>query len=404
MHLHHELTLLPRLLAAATLLALTACMHTSPTQRGRLVIVGGGLQLENSEVMGEFVHAAGARIVVLPTASGVPEESGPETVSDFEHYCASGQLIELVPILADTPQRASDPECVEAIERATGAWFTGGVQSRILAVFRPAEGDSPAYQALRELLRRDGMVAGSSAGAAMMSDPMIAWGNSRDALLVGVRGDVEDRALAIEKGMGFFPFGMVDQHFLRRGRIGRLVVALEYTGQKLGFGVEENSALAVDLSSERGRALGDRAVVVLDAGEARRDGLTRRGLRVALMSTGDEVDLRDGSVRVDPGKQAVESLPPGARPEYEALGPWDRYALSILMERLARNPGSEQRATGEAFALVLRADGRTRFLARDAALADFCVVDALLDIEALEGAPQAAEELLGELASGGNEN
>jgi cyanophycinase len=379
----------------------TSCINTGVERQGQLVIVGGGLRTENAEVLGAFIHGAGARVIVLPTASGVPKESGPETVEDFRLYAATNQSIEVVDIEAETPERAHDPEFVHLVESASSAWFTGGVQSRILAVFRPDGADSPAYLAVRSMLDRDGTVGGSSAGAAMMCDPMIAWGNSREALLCGVRGDVEDRAVRIEQGMGFFPYGLVDQHFLRRGRIGRLVVALEHTGRRFGFGIAENSALAVDLGANRGRALGDRAVVMVDTGSARRDGLSHLGLRVSLLSSGDAVDLERGRVVVESRKRAVEELPPDSRGEYDALGPWDRSALGILMERLSRDPRQPQQAIGDVFTMVLRADSRTRFLARDSELADFTVVDAILDIVAGEHAAQVAEELSRELAASG---
>lgn len=393
---------------AGLLSALTAsCAQTELARRGELMIVGGGLQTENSEVLGAFVRGAGQRIVVLPTASGVPLESGPGTQSDLELYASPDQIVQILPIFADTPQHAQDPQYVRPIEQATGAWFTGGVQSRILAVFRPDPVDSPAYRAMADLLRRGGTVGGTSAGAAMMCDPMIAGGSSREALLCGVRGDAEDRALALEKGMGFFPFGLVDQHFLRRGRIGRLVVALEHSGRTLGFGIAENSALAVDLARARGRALGTRAVVVVHSADSMQMGLSRRGLRVSLLSSGDEVDLKHGSVRVDPAKHAI---PPGSEPvasqgasQGRALGPWDRYALSILMERLARAPESEQRASDGVFALVLRADSRTRFRVSDEVWTHFTVIDAILDIEALAGAESAAAALKSELKDANTE-
>ena len=63
--------------------------------------------------------------------------------------------------------------------------------------------------------------------AASMSDPMIAGGDSLNSLLLGPRTEnSKGRGVEIEKGMGFFPYGFTDQHFLRRGRFGRLVVAL----------------------------------------------------------------------------------------------------------------------------------------------------------------------------------
>ena len=79
-------------------LLLAGCAGLPSGPNGRLVIVGGGLQAENSEVFAAFFGKSGQRIVVIPTASGVPEESGPGTVDDLAVHSSAGQVIEVVPI------------------------------------------------------------------------------------------------------------------------------------------------------------------------------------------------------------------------------------------------------------------------------------------------------------------
>ena len=388
------------LVASAFILLLFGCVAPTGARNGQLVIVGGGLRDGNSEVFTAFVSKAGQRIAVLPTASGVPVRSGPGTAKSLSAYSSAEQVIEVVPIHFDTPERALAGEWVETIKQADAVWFTGGVQSRILDVFCPGGKQTPAYRAVLDVLERGGCVAGSSAGAAMMSDPMIAWGNSAEALLCGMRDEIDDRALKIQQGMGFFPFGIVDQHFLRRGRIGRLIVALEHTGRRRGYGIADNSALAVDLATARGHALGDRAVLAIDADTARREGFARRGLRISLLSSGDEVDFRTGVLTPDPGKHAVA---PGRMPRPTRKGElkaWGRGTLTRLLERLSSDPTRAWKAAGETFTLVVRADERTTFLARSASLQDLTVIDAILDVEAGARAAERAAALAIELKNG----
>lgn len=373
-------------LAASLLFLASSCAGTSSAERGDLVLVGGGLRSDNALVLSAFTRGVGARVLVLPTASGVPERSGLGSVEDLTHYAEPGQTIEVLEILATTPRRAEDPRYVDPIEGADAVWFTGGDQSRITAVFRPIAIDTLGYRALRRLLQRGGRVAGSSAGAAMMSDPMIVGGTSRAALLEGTAGG----RFEIGRGMGFFPFGLVDQHFLRRGRIGRLVVALEETGTEFGWGIADNRALAVDLDTGRGLPLGERAVLQVDAIGLERDGLTRRGLRVALLSTGDEIDLATGDVTLDSAKRALEPIDRFATRDYVPLEPFGPDTVTRLVERLSTDPTASQSAEHDGITLIVRADGRTRFVARDSTLDGFSATGVLLDIEVDADAASAA--------------
>lgn len=256
------------------LLALVVAVLTAPLTyaAGTLVIVGGALNPDHAAVYQAFLDAAGAkaRIAVLPTASGVPERSGPLTVQDFQQYAEPTQSIELVYITQDDQAAAQSESMAAYLKQFDGIWFTGGDQSRILNVFRPIdeEGnvvDTLGYEALKEVLQRGGVVGGTSAGAAMMSDPMIKWGNSHEAFLVGRSDLLEDWGVGVTRGMGFFPFGMVDQHFFRRGRLGRLMVACETESMPIGIGVAENTAMVVDLAAKKiKQVVGEKGVLVVE--------------------------------------------------------------------------------------------------------------------------------------------
>jgi hypothetical protein len=102
---------------------------------------------------------------------------------------------------------------------------------------------------------------------------------------------------------------------------------------------------------------------------------------------------------VDSEKQPVSTFVTETTAELQPIGPWDAYALSILMKRLAHAPETTQRAAGDPFSMVLRSDANTRFMARDASMKDFCVVDAILDFEASASASMAAEKLSAEIAA-----
>ena len=119
-------------------------------------------------------------------------------------------------------------------------------------------------RAIRAAQAAGGLVAGSSAGAAMMSQPMILGGTSLESVVHGVTADPEQPGLLLGDGLGFFPFGLLDQHFIKRGRLGRLVVAMAAAGVRRGFGIDENTALLVE--GDAGRVCGEYGVMVVDIG------------------------------------------------------------------------------------------------------------------------------------------
>ncbi len=236
-----------------------------PRSGGALVINGGGKLTE--EVRDRFLELAGgpdARIVLIPTARSVSADAtDPE--KDLEPWKARG--IASVRLL-HTRSRATadDPDFAGPLAEATGVWIGGGSQTRLSEAYAGTE----VERQLKLLLDRGGVVGGSSAGAAIMTRVMIASGR---------KDPIEGR------GFDFLPGAVVDQHFLKRNRIGRLTKLLERHPDLIGFGIDEQTALVVGVRDLRISVVGDSYVVAcLPASK-------ERPARYQVLKQGDETDL-----------------------------------------------------------------------------------------------------------------
>lgn len=354
----------------SSLLALAACTLgacSSSSQHGHLVVIGGGIKEDNAGVWNDFVTAAGKQpsFVVVPTASQDRPAGIKSNISRIGKYApgapASG--------LADD----NGPEALASINSATALFFTGGDQSRITRRFRPDGQDTPERAAMFALLARDGVIAGTSAGAAMMSDPMFTGGASETAL--GAKPerrqrDPDDDTVIDENpgprtapGMGFFPYGMTDSHFFSRGRVGRLVAALEANKVRRGFGVADNRALGVDLSTGLLTAFGENCALVVNVADLQRSGLSRKSVRITLLSDGDVYDTSTDRVTPGHGRTLTAVIIPDRSPAYDAAripDAWRRDGVIAAIQQCADGDGTA-RAQSAAFDLRYRCDDRTRF-------------------------------------------
>jgi len=155
-------------------------------------------------------------------------------------------------------------------------FFVGGDQFRyIQTLLDKDKNDSPVLKVVRKILDNGGIIAGTSAGAAIMSNPMIGNGNSFEAMLHGIidgrtvqidQDNIQDRML-ITNGIGFLKYGITDQHFMERGRIGRLVAACISTGVTIGYGISEDSALIL-VGGDQLEVIGERGVIIIDTSAA----------------------------------------------------------------------------------------------------------------------------------------
>lgn len=293
---------------------------TAPAEGGAVVAIGGALRYDNAAVWSQLVALAGgqgARYVVFGTASANPARSVERVIAALEAHGAKAEHIPVAPQLPgiDLARAVRDPELIARVRAARGVFFTGGAQERIVDTLQPGGEATPLLEAIRAVLDGGGVVAGTSAGAAVMSHVMF-----RDApdLLGAMKGTLR-HGREVDRGLGFAAPGLfVDQHFLSRGRLGRMLPLLQSQGIELGIGVEENSAAIL-----RGRKLevvGNGGALVVDLADARSDpglgAFNLAGVRLTYLGDGDRMDLharvvipsaakRQGS-RIDPRSKDFE--------------------------------------------------------------------------------------------------
>lgn len=311
-------------------------IHRNSGQPGPLALIGGRFETDNQALFEALRPLCHGRIAILSMASGYPEEVGQELVDDFRHY---GFEAELVPIFWENRETsAHDPELAGRLEHYGSVFFSGGDQTRIVETLIQQGQETPALRRIRDNHQGGGLVAGTSAGAAIMSGPMILSGTSLNALSAGVAPDstTDEDAFRLGSGLGFFQWGLVDQHFLQRGRIGRLLAGARALGQTMAFGIDENSALLV--TGDRGRVVGETGAVFLDLRKARydSDGYTISDVGISYLDDGDGIDLARGKPLPAQDKKRVRvSRASYRRPAPVRRAAFASYAVHDLLLRLA---------------------------------------------------------------------
>ncbi len=335
---------------AVAVFALLLALPRPGAGEGARVIIGGALDPDNERVYGEILgrRLPGRPICVLPTASSRPKRSMRAYLQDFERYGGAGVATGFK-ITTKRSRRAMDARVAARLDECGGFFFTGGDQSRIVDVFRPAGESTPADEALRRVVAAGGVVAGTSAGAAMMSDPMIGGGGSGDAFEHGVTSAEDSLGVWVRGGMGFLPAALVDQHCLARGRLGRLMVAVAARSEaRRGLCIDEDTALVAE--GEIARVVGVSGVAFLDLeGATPASAGFRRG-RLWLLGDGDRLDLAAGSAEPAAGKEARQPGGPVELPE----APWHDDSLHRFLVAFA----------GSAETAAELGSGRSRFVLR----------------------------------------
>ena len=228
-----------------------AASGDSPTDnaKGTLVIIGGHEDRRDERViLREFARLlkGGRRVILSTVASHEPKGY----FDDYRRAFDDLGVRDLTELYIGDRAEARDEDTLRDLEKADGVFFSGGDQLRIHRQI----GGTPVEKLVREIHRRGGVVAGTSAGAAAMGDLMLVDGASGESNRIG---DV-----SMEPGLGLLHGAIVDQHFAQRGRIGRLLGALAMHPEMLGIGIDEDTAIVV--SGDSFRVVGSGAVYVVD--------------------------------------------------------------------------------------------------------------------------------------------
>ncbi len=238
--------------------------------KGKLIAIGGaedkGTDLEKGEIhrnnlnffelgiLRRVVEEAGgksSRIEVITTASMIPYEVGEHYLDAFGKIgCTNIGLLHI-----RTRQDAMNPEYVDRIRHCDAVMFTGGNQLRLSAT----DGGTEFLAILRKrYLEENFLIAGTSAGAMAMSNTMIYEGNATRAHL---KGEVK-----ITTGLGFVNTVIIDSHFEKRGRFGRLVQAVAANPSCIGIGLGEDTGMLITEGNKM-EAIGSGLVVIIDGHE-----------------------------------------------------------------------------------------------------------------------------------------
>ena len=273
---------------------------------GQLVIIGGAEEKEGEcKVLREFVRRAGgtkAKVLIMTAATELPREVGEDYTKIFEKLGAEEVRI------IDTVSRedAGSQTFIDAVENATGVFFTGGDQARITSIIK----DTPLDQAIHKRYNEGIVVGGTSAGAAMMPDVMIVEGDSQTNPRVEV--------VEMGPGMGFLPGIVVDQHFSQRGRLGRLIAALAQQPAVLGLGIDENTAVVVN--GDEFEVVGEGCITIVDVAEIthcnvdellKDEALAICGAKLHILPNGYRFDLKKRKPILDRTQTAPQPVAAG---------------------------------------------------------------------------------------------
>jgi len=263
--------------------------------KGKLIIIGGDMSLPSeangtekgagsdmpeteTAIVNKFCETLKGdthRIEIIPTASSVPEKSSQRYIDAFKQMG-----YENVGVLdIRNREEAKNGQFAKRIREAEGFMFTGGNQLRLTTIL----GGTEFLNILVERYQKEPVViAGTSAGAMAMSDTMIYEGSSDEALKKG--------QVKFSSGFGLLKNVIIDTHFVKRGRIGRLFQAVASNPSSLGIGLGEDTGLLITEGGKQ-EALGSGLIIVVD-------GSTIRNTNMASVSEGELISIENLSVHV----------------------------------------------------------------------------------------------------------
>jgi cyanophycinase len=280
-----------KLLCSAFVFALLINCQSFSQTKGKLVIIGG---VQTQEIVKRFVSLAGgpnARIMIIPNAGSEPVSNSEEEQKNFISLGAKADY------LMFTRATADDDSNLKKMEWANAVFFLGGDQVDLTRDMLGTKLLQKAY----DIYNNGGVIAGSSAGAAVMSEVMITGNElvNKDTTVSFVtieKGNVETK-----QGFGFLKTVIIDQHFLKRKRHNRTIASLIEHPNLIGVAIDESTSIIV-YPNETFEVFGNNQVLVYDPTngtnirEDKRGNLGISNMKLNVLITGDKFDLKSKQV------------------------------------------------------------------------------------------------------------
>jgi cyanophycinase len=276
---------------------------------GSLLIIGGREDKKGEKlILRMLVKQLGksGKLVVITVAT-----ESPRTVFNDYDACLRGLGLRHIHHLSIEAREDALHESKRNILRdADAVFFTGGDQLKITSQI----GDTPIFTRIREIYDAGGLIAGTSAGASVMTETMLVSGDGDRTHRIG-------SMLRLAPGFGLLPDGIIDQHFAERGRIGRLLGAIAQNPRILGIGLDEDAAILV----RRGRfqVVGSGAVYILDGGKVTFSNINEAepeeplciyGVKLHVLNQSDSFDLKTRRPLFHPAEKTRKLLGVSATP------------------------------------------------------------------------------------------
>jgi cyanophycinase len=264
--------------------------------RGQLIVIGGHEDKAGEKAILREVAARvnSGTLAVATVATRLADELWDEYQSVFR----SLGIKKMVHLSVESREEALAHDKIETLKKVSAVFFTGGDQLKITSKL----GGTPIHERIQEIFDRGGTIAGTSAGASVLSENMLVSGPGNQTSRLG-----EDLLMA--PGFGFAKDMIIDQHFAERGRIGRLLGAVARNPRLLGVGIDEDTAILIK-ANDPFRVIGSGGVYVLDGHGVNFTNISEEesgrtisvfGIKVHVLSNGDRFDL---TIRQPISKQA----------------------------------------------------------------------------------------------------
>src|SRR5690606_20996636 len=276
--------------------------------KGTLIPIGGNEDkgIEQSEIytleyiqegiLSRVVRESGgkeAMIVVIPTASSIPNEVSENYLNAFGKLgCENVRIMDI-----RDREEAEEQKNLDLMKKADCVMFTGGDQSKIVQYI----GGTLLHKIIQQRYENENFViAGTSAGAMCMSQEMIKGGGIKEAFTKG--------AVLMGEGMSFIPNLIIDSHFIRRGRFGRLAEAVARFPKMIGIGLAEDTGLVIKNCNEA-EVIGSGMVILFDPRKLKhnnqkvvQDGspMSLTNLKTHILANGDRLDIKKKKIKISP--------------------------------------------------------------------------------------------------------
>ena len=280
-------------------------MHNN---KGTLIPIGGNedkgieqdemysLDFIEEGILAHVVKESGgvdAQIIIIPTASSIPVEVGENYIHAFKTLgCKNVKVLDI-----RKKEDADTDEAISLISNANCVMFSGGDQSKITEKI----GGSRIHKILLKRFKKERgfVIAGTSAGAMAMSKEMIAGGSASEAFVKG--------AVRMKSGLGLIPQLVIDTHFIKRGRFGRVSEAVAKHPKLIGLGLAEDTGLII--KGDTLEVIGSGMIIIFDPRKLKHNNerileegtpMSLTNLKVHILANGDRFDIKKKSVKVLP--------------------------------------------------------------------------------------------------------